>query len=78
MLDNILNSYPDETFLKADGFDAAIVGLDDKEMRLIYDVDKCLEILGENMNPVEAREYFEFNVKGAYVGEQTPIFMETF
>lgn len=28
------------------------------------------------MNHEEALEYFDFNVDGAYVGEQTPIFVE--
>jgi hypothetical protein len=66
----ILNQYPDEEFLLADGFNDAILGVDEKEMRLIYSVSKCLDILKLNMSREEAVEYFEFNVSGAYMGEK--------
>jgi hypothetical protein len=76
MLEEILENYPDETFLKADGFDEAIIGLDEKSGRLIYSTTKCLEILvkDEEMTMEEAIEHFYYNVSGAYFGEQTPIF----
>ena len=69
----ILNQYPDEEFLLADGFNDAILGVDEKEMRLIYSVSKCLDILKLNMSREEAVEYFEFNVSGAYMSKKTPI-----
>ncbi len=76
MLEEILDNHPDETFLKADGFDDAIIGLDEKSGRLIYSTTKCLEILvkDEEMTIEEAIEHFYYNVSGAYMGEQTPIF----
>jgi hypothetical protein len=76
MLEEILENHPDETFLKADGFDEAIIGLEEKSGRLIYSTTKCLEILvkDEEMTMEEAIEYFYYNVSGAYMGEQTPIF----
>jgi len=73
MIEEILEMYPDDEFLKADGFDAAIIGLDERSMRLIYSVKKCIDILIKDMSDEEAIEYFEFNVSGAYVGDQTPI-----
>jgi hypothetical protein len=73
MIDNILENYPEEEFLKADGFDEAILGVDDTSMRLIYSVSKCIEILMKDMSDEDAFEYFYFNVSGAYVGEKTPI-----
>jgi hypothetical protein len=73
MIDKILAWFPDEELLRADGFDEAIIGLDDLSMRLIYSKSKCIEILMEDMNEEEANEYFEFNVKGAFVGDKTPI-----
>ena len=78
MLEKIFERYPDDLFLKADGFDDAVIGVatDFTEPRLIYSVSKCLEILGKEMSESEAREYFEFNVSGAYVGEKTPIWCE--
>jgi len=75
MLDKILEWFPEEEILKADGFDDAIIGIDDTTMRLIYSVSKCIEILmtRDKMSDEEALEYFHFNVKGAYMGEKTPI-----
>jgi hypothetical protein len=69
----LIERYPDETFLLADGFDGAIIGVDEKTWRVIYSVSKCIEILGKDMPYDDAFEYFEFNTAGAYVGEQTPI-----
>lgn len=74
MLELIIESYPDEEFLKADGFDDAIIGVDEMTMRLIYSVTKCIDILiSEGLTDEEAIEFFDFNVGGAYVGEKTPI-----
>ena len=38
---------------------------------------KCIDILirDHDMSELEAIEYFEFNVSGAYVGENTPIWL---
>jgi hypothetical protein len=73
MIDKILNWFPEEEILKADGFDDAIIGIDDETMRLVYSVSKCIDILKKDMDEEEAVEYFNFNVKGAYMGEKTPI-----
>jgi hypothetical protein len=73
MIDKILEWYSDEELLRADGFDEAVIGLDDSSMRLIYSKNKCIEILCREMSEEDANEYFEFNVKGAYMGEKTPI-----
>ncbi len=73
MLDKIIEWFPNEVFLKADGFDNAIIGVDENEIRLIYSVSKCIEILKTQMNEDDAVEYFNFNVKGSYVGKNTPI-----
>jgi len=74
MIEQIIEQYPEEEFLIADGFDDAILGIDEHEMRLIYSVSKCLKILEEqSMNELDVLEYFTFNVSGAYVGKKTPI-----
>jgi len=74
MIKDILECYDEETFLKADGFDGAIIGVDENSMRLIYYITLCLEILmNEGMDEDEADEHFSFNVQGAYMGEKTPI-----
>jgi hypothetical protein len=74
MLQEIIEYYGDEEFLKADGFDDAIIGVEIPSMRLIYSVKRCLEILiDEGMTYEDAIEHFDFNIGGAYVGEKTPI-----
>tara|TARA_R100000655_G_scaffold60871_1_gene99245 strand:- start:165 stop:407 length:243 start_codon:yes stop_codon:yes gene_type:complete len=73
MVNTIIENYYDEEFMLADGFDDAVIGLDETTMRLIYSVSKCLEILQKDMNETDAMEYFTYNVSGSYVGEKTPI-----
>ena len=73
MIDRIIEQYYEEEFLKADGFDEAIIGIEQNEMRLIYSVSKCLKILGKEMSETDAIEHFTYNVSGGYVGEKTPI-----
>ena len=71
--------------LKADGFDEAIIGQAciwrDNGMHdvLVYDAEKMRSILmkRDGMTSEEAREYIEFNVEGAYVGESTPVYVWT-
>jgi hypothetical protein len=79
MVQKILDAYPDEDILMADGFDEAIIGIETKTMRVIYSVSKCIEILVEQgMSEFEAIEYFDFNVSGSYVGEKTPIWCDDY
>jgi hypothetical protein len=74
LLESIIDSYSDEEFLIADGFNDAILGVDENSMRLIYSVKKCIDILiSEGLTDEDAMEHFSFNVSGAYVGEKTPI-----
>ena len=77
-LEEIIEMFPDEEFLIADGFDGAIVGVEPNSMRLVYDRDKMIGILmtDEEMEEIDAIEYLEYNTWNAYVGEKTPIFIE--
>jgi hypothetical protein len=61
----------------ADGFDEAIIGYDAVGFRVVYDYDKCSEILMKRDGGTihDAHEYMEFNVVSAYVGDFTPIFI---
>lgn len=44
----------------------------------VYDYDECVRILiEEGMNEEEAIEHFDFNTLGAWVGDNTPIFLKT-
>jgi hypothetical protein len=77
-LEEIIEMFPEEEFLTADGFDGAIVGVEPNSMRLVYDRDKMIGILmtNEEMEEIDAIEYLEYNTWNAYVGEKTPIFIE--
>lgn len=76
-LSKILEDYED--VLIADGFDDAVIGIEPMTMRVVYDIDKVIEILmDQGMDNDEAIEYYEFNIVGAYVGEQTPLFVNTY
>ncbi len=73
-------SYINEQALFADGFDDALIGIDQVNYVAIYDVDKCIDVLKETsgMTQQEALEWFEFNTLGAYVGEYTPRFIKVY
>lgn len=64
--------------LFADGFDKAIIGLGAcfHSYKVVYDKQKVIDILCEEMDYEEAIEYFDFNIIGAYVGDETPVFLE--
>ena len=44
----------------------------------VYDMDRVLSVLGEEMSEGDAQEWFEYNTLGAWVGEGTPIFVRLF
>lgn len=72
-----------ETFegplLLADGFEDAIIGVCERPQAVAYDYERCIGILQERdgMDYHEAVEFFEFNTVGAYMGEHTPVFIQT-
>lgn len=76
MLQDIIDNYPDEQFLKADGFDHCVLGVDfvSEKPRLIYSVAKVIETLTEEgLSHEDAIEHYEYNIQGSHMGEQTPI-----
>lgn len=81
-LNQIIEAYPEELFLKADGFDDAILGVTTQKQSgnilLVYSMSKCIEILmnRDEMTEEEALEYYYFNVEGSYMGEKTPVWVE--
>jgi len=68
----------EERVLLADGFENAFVGIGRQfgKPMAIYSRKKCIKILMKDMSYEEAEEYFQYNVEGAWVGEQTPIFLD--
>jgi hypothetical protein len=77
IIDSIVEYYPDEEILRADGLDEAIVGIEEGSLRLIYSKSKCIGIfVNEGMDVEDALEHYYYNVVGSYVGEKTPIWCE--
>ena len=67
--------------LFADGLDAAFVGVARRCGQpdlAVYSIPLAIRVLvqRDGMSEEEAREYLEFNSIGAWVGEETPIWME--
>ena len=70
--------------LKIDGHDDAILGpavvWRDGSLcnALVYDAEKIREgLMKDGMSFEDAREFIEFNIEGAYVGEHTPVLVWT-
>ena len=71
----------EESALTANGFDNAILGIVtdfNSKPRVAYSMTECINILMERdeMTYIAALEYFSYNVEGAYMGEQTPIWVD--
>jgi hypothetical protein len=73
---------PEGTLL-ADGFEEAFIGVTEPQPGrpscAVYDFDDCVSVLvrRDGMAYDEAVEFMLFNVTDAYVGDQTPIFVDT-
>tara|TARA_R110000744_G_scaffold151785_1_gene265413 strand:+ start:58 stop:369 length:312 start_codon:yes stop_codon:yes gene_type:complete len=81
-LSHIIVDMAEETMLKADGFDEAVLGPARRCGQtdiIAYDVTKIIDILmtRDGMDEEEALEYFEFNILGGWHGEGTPCFIFT-
>jgi hypothetical protein len=76
-IENLLTE--DETVHLPDGMDDAFVGIA-RQFNIpfaVYDRQKCIEILMEDMDSLEeAEEYFNFNIGSSYLGGGTPAFIE--
>lgn len=69
-----------ETAVLADGLDDAFMGFSQRinePLLAVYSLKKIIEILVERdgMSYEDAIEYADFNILGAWVGPQTPIFV---
>jgi len=68
--------------LLADGFEGAFIGISHRfgfdAPVATYDRETCIEILmRDDLTREEADEFFEYNVIGSWVGDETPVFVET-
>ena len=68
--------------LTADGHDNAIVGVGSyfgekgPLVLAIYDREKVVQNLMQDMDREAAEEFFEFNIAGAGMGKKTPVFVD--
>ena len=66
---------------KWEGFDSAIIGTatiwngNERVDVLVYDIYRMVDQLTirDGMSQVEALEYIDFNIEGAYIGKDTPV-----
>jgi hypothetical protein len=77
MIEYIIENYPD--LLTADDYDDCILGVVEGisiESKILYSTKKILsKLINDGISYEEALEYFEFNIKGTYIGEHTPVFL---
>ncbi len=71
-----------EGILLCDGLEGAFIGVlhrFNQPTIAVYDIEKIIAIYmyRDGMTEEEAREFFEFNVIGAWVGERTPSFVSS-
>ena len=69
----------DETILLADGLESAFMGIGRQFTHpvAIYSYKKTIRVLkGMGMTKEEAIEYFDFNIAQAFVGDNTPVFLQ--
>lgn len=77
LIETVAESLGADDALFASGFEPALIGFVQVFNRRVplYDRTACIAILvQQGATPDEAEEYFDFNVTGAYVGENTPAF----
>lgn len=79
--EKLSEAYGDDLlFMDGPEFDEAILGVAERaggEAVVAYDVVRVLAVLERDMSYEEAVEYFDFNISCAYVGEKTPVYINT-
>ena len=64
--------------LLCDGLDSALIGLTEEgPVRAVYDVGLCVDAIMKSfeIDEVDAMEYLSFNTFCAYVGKNSPVFI---
>ena len=79
--EEIAENYPELLVLNPEYFDEAILGVASRinTVAVCYSESKIIEILmrEDGMDYDEAFEYYQFNIIGAWMGEHTPVYLET-
>jgi hypothetical protein len=68
--------YPDLATM--DGYDEAIIGVVQRiNLEVVcYDLDKVIQILMKQGMDEQDGDWYQFNMVGSWIGEQTPVFLE--
>ena len=76
--EHIMELIVENDLIIADGHDEAILGIvnDHSGLRVLYNSERLIDGLAKNNNMSwdDAEEYFEFNILGAYIGPNGPLF----
>jgi len=69
--------FPDEKIIYPTGFEKALIGItaEDESVKAVISVNKCIDILAEDMSRQEADEYFWFNIARSHMGKHSPIYI---
>jgi len=70
----------EQTLFLPPEYDGAILGIADTGSGVwvgVYDRTKVLQVLQIGLSVQDALEYYEYNIAGAYMGEHTPLFVDT-
>lgn len=76
ILTKILEHYPEEGYVRVEGFDDAIIGLASKGC-LAYSINSIIEILmsRNNWKYSDAFDYFYYEIEDKHQGDKSPIFI---
>lgn len=69
----------EESVVFADGLEEAFIGIGYQFHTPIalYSKNKAIQcLIDQGMDEEQAYEYFDYNITGSYVGDNTPIFIE--
>ena len=72
-LSDLYDMYPEENFLRMEGFDDAVIGVEEKTMRLVYSKSKIMRQLIRSMDYESAMQHFDYNIQGALDADYLPI-----
>ena len=69
----------EESVMFADGLEEAFIGIGYQfhSPVALYSKNKAIQcLIDQGMDEEQAHEYFDYNIAGSYVGDNTPIFLE--
>lgn len=72
-LNELYAMYPDDDFLRMEGFDDAVIGVEEISKRLVYSKSKIMRQLIKSMDYESAMQHFDYNIQSALDTEYMPI-----